>query len=70
MPTPRRSRWPRPAGSRPFVLLATTFTLSGFAMYAAVIGLVPLLEQRGASPTTAAWALGLGGACQALGRTL
>ncbi|OII61992.1 MFS transporter [Streptomyces sp. CC53] len=60
----------RTARSRPFVLLATAFTLSGFAMYAVVIGLVPLLEERGASPTTAAWALGLGGAGQTLGRTL
>ncbi len=39
-------------------------------MYAVVIGLVPLLEERGASPTAAAWALGLGGAGQTLGRTL
>ncbi|MFJ4012810.1 MFS transporter [Streptomyces sp. NPDC090026] len=60
----------RTARSRPFVLLATAFTLSGFAMYAVVIGLVPLLEERGASPTTAAWALGLGGLGQTLGRTL
>ncbi|MEU6754838.1 MFS transporter [Streptomyces sp. NPDC046685] len=58
------------ARSRPFVLLAVTFTLSGFAMYAVVIGLVPLLQERGASTTAAAWALGLGGAGQTLGRTL
>ncbi|WP_329625246.1 MFS transporter [Streptomyces sp. NBC_01255] len=58
------------ARSSPFVLLALAFTLSGFAMYAVVIGLVPLLEERGASPTAAAWALGLGGAGQTLGRTL
>ncbi|MEU2117043.1 MFS transporter [Streptomyces sp. NPDC016459] len=56
--------------SRPFVLLALAFTLSGFAMYAVVIGLVPLLQERGASTTAAAWALGLGGAGQTLGRTL
>ncbi|MGA5215220.1 MFS transporter [Streptomyces cinereoruber] len=60
----------RTARSRPFVLLATAFTFSGFTMYAVVIGLVPLLEERGASPTAAAWALGLGGAGQTLGRTL
>lgn len=60
----------RTARSRPFVLLATAFTLSGFAMYAVVIGLVPLLQERGAGPTTAAWALGLGGVGQTLGRTL
>ncbi|CAM5284759.1 MFS transporter [Streptomyces badius] len=56
--------------SRPFVVLAVAFTLSGFAMYAVVIGLVPLLQERGASTTAAAWALGLGGAGQTLGRTL
>lgn len=56
--------------SRPFILLAVAFTLSGFAMYAVVMGLIPLLTERGASATTAAWALGLGGAGQTLGRTL
>ena len=39
-------------------------------MYAVVIALVPLLTERGASTTAAAWALGLGGAGQTLGRTL
>ncbi len=39
-------------------------------MYAVVMGLIPLLTERGASPSTAAWALGLGGAGQTLGRTL
>lgn len=56
--------------SRPFLLLAGAFALSGFAMSAVVIALVPLLTGRGASTTTAAWALGLGGAGQTLGRTL
>ncbi|MET9856816.1 MFS transporter [Streptomyces sp. NPDC006450] len=56
--------------SRPFILLAVAFTLSGFAMYAVVMGLIPLLTERGATPTQAAWALGLGGAGQTLGRTL
>ncbi|MBT2468208.1 MFS transporter [Streptomyces sp. ISL-66] len=56
--------------SRPFLLLAAAFTLSGFAMYAVVMGLIPLLAERGANATTAAWALGLGGAGQTLGRTL
>lgn len=51
-------------------MLAVTFTLSAFAMYAVVIGLVPLLLERGYSTTQAAWALGLGGAGQTLGRTL
>ncbi|MGX1885108.1 MFS transporter [Streptomyces sp. NPDC055287] len=56
--------------SRPFLLLTLAFALSGFAMHAVVIGLVPLLAERGATATTAAWALGLGGAGQTLGRTL
>lgn len=60
----------RVASSRAFLLLATTFTLSAFAMYAVVIALVPLLTERGASTTAAAWALGLGGAGQTLGRAL
>ncbi|WP_406301439.1 MFS transporter [Streptomyces sp. NBC_00885] len=58
------------ARSRPFLLLALAFTVSGFAMHAVVFGLVPLLSERGAGPSTAAWALGLGGAGQTLGRTL
>jgi MFS family permease len=58
------------ARTRPFLLLAAALTLSGFAVYAVLIGLVPLLTTRGASTTTAAWALGLGGLGQTLGRTL
>ncbi|WP_333746427.1 MFS transporter, partial [Streptomyces sp. IBSBF 2950] len=56
--------------SRPFLLLAAAFTLSSFAMYAVVMGLIPLLTERGATPLQAALALGLGGAGQTLGRTL
>ncbi|MFD7980559.1 MFS transporter [Streptomyces sp. NPDC059071] len=56
--------------SRPFLLLTTAFTLSAFAMYAVVITLVPLLLERGYTASQAAWALGLGGAGQTLGRTL
>ncbi|MEV0873618.1 hypothetical protein AB0I86_20985 [Streptomyces sp. NPDC049950] len=56
--------------SRSFILLATAFTLASFAMYAVVMGLIPLLTERGATATQAAWALGLGGAGQTLGRTL
>ncbi|MEU3743995.1 MULTISPECIES: MFS transporter [Streptomyces] len=56
--------------SRPFVLLAVAFTLSAFAMYAVVVTLVPLLIERGYTTGQAAWALGLGGAGQTLGRTL
>ncbi|MFF8293137.1 MFS transporter [Streptomyces sp. NPDC016309] len=58
------------ARSRAFWMLAAAFTLSSFAMYAVVIGLVPLLLERGYTTTQAAWALGLGGAGQTLGRTL
>lgn len=53
--------------SRVFWMLAVTFTLSSFAMYAVVIGLVPLLIERGYTTTQAAWAFGLGGAGQTLG---
>ncbi|WP_240662707.1 MFS transporter [Streptomyces sp. WAC 06738] len=67
---------PRPGGgrsvarTRPFVTLAAALMLNSFAMYAVVIALVPLLTERGAGPAAAAWALGLGGAGQTLGRTL
>ncbi|MEV7121254.1 MFS transporter [Kitasatospora griseola] len=56
--------------SRPFLLLAAAFTLSSFAMFSVVFGLIPLFTERGATPTTAAWALGLSGLGQTLGRTL
>jgi len=56
--------------SRPFLLLTAALTLNGFAIHAAVIALVPLLLERGADPSAAAWALGLGGVGQTLGRTL
>ncbi|MET9836105.1 MFS transporter [Streptomyces sp. NPDC006385] len=56
--------------SRPFLLLAAAFTLSGFVMYAVVVALVPLLLERGYTTSQAAWALGIGGAGQTLGRTL
>ncbi|WP_371582410.1 MFS transporter [Streptomyces sp. NBC_01314] len=58
------------ARGRAFWMLAATFTLSGFAMYAVVMGLVPLMLERGYTTTQAAWALGLGGAGQTLGRML
>lgn len=54
--------------SRPFLTLAVALTLSGFAMYAVVFGLIPLLTHRGATTAQAAWALGLGGLGQTLGR--
>ena len=66
-PAEPRSRVVR---TQPFVLLAAGLTLSGFAMHAVVFGLIPLFTERGATATTAAWALGLGGAGQTLGRVL
>lgn len=58
------------ARSTSFTLLATALTLSGFAMYAVVFGLIPLLLDRGLTAAAAAWALGLGGLGQTLGRLL
>ncbi|MGP4046871.1 MFS transporter [Streptomyces sp. 2A115] len=56
--------------SRPFLILACALTLSAFSVYAVVVALVPLLLERGFTTSEAAWALGLGGAGQTLGRTL
>ncbi|MFG3542121.1 MFS transporter [Streptomyces clavifer] len=58
------------ARSHPFRMLAVALTLSSFTVSAAVVALVPLLLERGYSTSEAAWALGLGGAGQTLGRTL
>lgn len=76
-----RRRWPphlataedvgRPeqiARSPAFVLLVVSLGLGSFAVYAVVVAIVPLLTERGLSTTTAAWALGLGGVGQVLGR--
>lgn len=60
----------RTARSRPFILMAIALTMSGFAMCAVVFGLIPLLLDRGVTPTAAAVALGLGGLGQTLGRLL
>ncbi|MFH9292751.1 MFS transporter [Streptomyces sp. NPDC017520] len=76
-PQPQISTAPATAGctdqvarTRPFWMLAATLTLSAFTVSAAVIALVPLMAERGYTSTQAAWALGLGGAGQTLGRTL
>ncbi|MFD5193187.1 MFS transporter [Streptomyces sp. NPDC058357] len=71
-PTPAHARDSATAvaRSRPFWMLATALTLSAFTVYAVVVALVPLLLERGYSTGEAAWALGLGGAGQTLGRTL
>ncbi|UGY91623.1 MFS transporter [Streptomyces gobiensis] len=54
--------------SQPFLVLAAAMTLASFAFAAGVINLVPLMTHRGASPSAAAWALGIGGVGQVLGR--
>jgi MFS family permease len=56
------------ARSRPFVLLTAAITLGTFAAYAVIVNQVPLLVERGLSPGLAAWALGLGGLGQVVGR--
>ncbi|MBQ0926646.1 MFS transporter [Saccharopolyspora endophytica] len=56
------------ARSRPFLALLATMALGGFGVYAVVINQVPLLSERGFDSQLAAWALGLGGVGQVLGR--
>jgi MFS family permease len=56
------------ARSRPFVLLVVSMSVGAVAVYGIVVALVPLFVERGVSPTTAAWALGLSGVGQVLGR--
>jgi MFS family permease len=51
-------------------MLAAALTLSAFTVSAVVVALVPLLLERDYSTSEAAWALGLGGAGQTLGRTV
>ncbi|MDZ5620918.1 MFS transporter [Nocardioides sp. HM23] len=75
-----RHPWPAVAGgadvtpdrevirSPAFVLSAAGATLTTLAMFAALVALIPLLVGRGMTPILAAWALGLGGAGQVLGR--
>lgn len=58
----------RIARSGPFLALTLALTLGGFVGVATVVNMVPLLTERGASPTLAAAGLGLGGAGQVLGR--
>lgn len=79
-----RGRWPDPdpaetvgpvehapdavARSRAFLLLVAAVALGAFTAFAVVVNQVPLLIERGMSTTGAAWALGLGGLGQVLGR--
>ncbi|OZM80182.1 MFS transporter [Pseudonocardia sp. MH-G8] len=54
--------------SRAFLLLVPAIALGTFAAFAVVVNQVPLLIERGMSTSDAAWALGLGGLGQVLGR--
>jgi MFS family permease len=56
------------ARSPSFVLLVAAIALGTFSAFAVVVNQVPLLIERGLSTTAAAWALGLGGLGQVLGR--
>ncbi|MFI2281339.1 MFS transporter [Nocardia beijingensis] len=56
------------ARSRPFVVLAISLSVTGFASFAVVVTLVGLLTERGLDTTLAAVALGLGGAGQVASR--
>ena len=56
------------ARSRPFLLLVVAIAIGTFTAFAVVVNQVPLLVERGLSTTVAAWALGLGGLGQVLGR--
>ena len=53
---------------RAFMLLVVAMALAGFAVYAVVINLVPLLTANGLTTTQAAAALGIGGVGQVVGR--
>lgn len=54
--------------TRPFVALLLTFTLAALVGSAVVVNMVPLLQERGLSATTAAFGLAIGGVGQVTGR--
>ncbi|WP_406279291.1 MFS transporter [Nocardia sp. NBC_00881] len=56
------------ARSPVFIALAVSLAITGFASFAVVVTLVPLMTERGISTDTAAIALGLGGAGQVASR--
>ncbi|MEV3966053.1 MFS transporter [Nocardia sp. NPDC050193] len=56
------------ARSPRFAALVLTLCLAAFASFAGIFNLVALMQEQGLSPALAAWALGLGGAGQVLGR--
>jgi MFS family permease len=51
-----------------FWLLASGLTVVSLAMYAGLLGMVPLMLERGLDAQSAAWVLGLGGLGQVAGR--
>ncbi|ODU02091.1 MAG: MFS transporter [Pseudonocardia sp. SCN 72-86] len=75
-----RGRWPAAgpgrtgsapgavARSRPFVLIVVALTLGTFTSFAVLVNQVPLLIGRGLSTHAAAWALGVAGIAQLVGR--
>lgn len=72
-PTPDEDRGANDRGDRRthppgFWSLTVAYTAMSICAYAAIINLVPLLKERGYSPTEAAWALGIGGFGQVVGR--
>ncbi|MBW0102985.1 MFS transporter [Pseudonocardia sp. KRD291] len=56
------------ARSRAFLLVVTVISLGAFVSFAVPVNQVPLLIERGLSTDAAAWALGLSGVGQVLGR--
>ncbi|WP_226379036.1 MFS transporter [Pseudonocardia sp. KRD291] len=54
--------------SRAFLLLGAALFLGAFTAFAVTVNQVPLLMERGLTTDLAAWALGLGGVGQVLGR--
>jgi MFS family permease len=58
----------RGATPRGFWSLTIAYTLMSICAYATIINLVPLLHERGYGATESAWALGIGGVGQVLGR--
>lgn len=68
IPRVARSRVAPIARSAPFVLLTLANALTGLAVFAVVINLVPMLVEQGMSRNLAALTLGLGGVGQVAGR--
>lgn len=77
-----RPAWPPPAEDGPmstdgavssstppgFWMLTVAYTLMSICAYATIINLIPLMRERGYTATQAAWALGIGGFGQVIGR--